>query len=66
MNTAPLVSVMTPVYSVERYLMQVLDNVLAQVRRDLKIVVVDDNPTDGSGELCDEHAHGIRRLAAVH
>ena len=47
----PLISVLIPVYQVERYLARCLDSVLAQTYPNLEICMVDDGSTDGSAQI---------------
>ncbi|MDN4159724.1 glycosyltransferase family 2 protein, partial [Nocardioides abyssi] len=62
------VSVVVPVYDVERYLPACLDSVLAQASRrvDLEVVVVDDGSPDASGAIADEYAARDPRVRVVH
>ena len=61
-----LVSVIIPVYNVERYLDRCLASVVDQTYRELEILVVDDGSTDGSGALCDRWAERDSRIRVIH
>lgn len=51
-----IVSVIVPVYNVERYLEQCLDSIIKQTYRSLEIIIVNDGSTDGSGEIASRYA----------
>ena len=52
----PLISVIVPVYDVEKYLSKCLDSLLAQTWRNLEIIVVDDGSPDGSWDIMQDYA----------
>ena len=48
-----LISIIIPVYNVEKYLKRCVDSILIQDKNDIEIILVDDGATDKSGEICD-------------
>ncbi len=60
------VSVVIPVYNVEKYLKQCLDSVVNQTLKDIEIICIDDGSTDNSGKICDEYALKDNRIKVVH
>lgn len=62
----PLVSVIVPVYGVERYLDRCVASIVAQTYRDLEIILVDDGSPDDCPSLCDAWAAKDGRITAIH
>ena len=60
------VSVIVPVYNVEKYLARCLDSLCRQSLRDIEIVLVDDASTDRSGEICEAYAGKDSRFSVIH
>lgn len=61
-----MLSVIVPVYNVEKYLKRCVESILAQTERDLEIILVDDGSTDNSGKICDEYAEKYGRVKVIH
>lgn len=61
-----LISVIVPVYNIERYLPRCLECLSAQTYRNLEIILVDDGSTDRSGIICDEYAARDSRAIVIH
>lgn len=55
-SNSPLISIIVPVYNVEKYLRECLNSIVTQNCDSVEILLVDDGSTDGSGKICDEYA----------
>ena len=62
----PLVSVIVPVYNVEKYLRQCLNSIVNQTYQNLEIILIDDGSPDDSGMICDEYAAKDERIRVFH
>lgn len=62
----PKVSIILPVYGVEKYLPRCMDSVLNQTLKDIEIVLVDDESPDGCPKMCDDYARKDDRVKVVH
>ena len=60
------VSVILPVYNVEKYIRQCLDSIVNQTLKDIQIICVDDGSTDSSPEIIEEYARKDSRVIAIH
>lgn len=61
-----MVSIVIPVYNVEKYLRQCLDSVVCQTFKDIEIIIVDDGSQDNCGSICDEYAAKDKRITVIH
>ncbi|WP_413854238.1 glycosyltransferase family 2 protein [Candidatus Ruminimicrobium bovinum] len=61
-----LISVIIPVYNVEKYLSRCIDSVINQTYKNLEIILIDDGSTDNSGKICDEYAIKDNRIKVIH
>lgn len=66
MSTAPTVSIIVPVYAVEKYLPQCLDSIAAQTLADFECIVVDDGSPDACGAIADSRAAHDSRFRVIH
>ena len=62
----PLISVIVPVYNVEKYLGKCVDSILAQPYENLEIILVEDGTRDGCGAICDAYAAKDPRVRVIH
>lgn len=62
----PQISVIVPVYKVEKYLHECVDSILAQTFRDFELILVDDGSPDNCGAICDEYAAKDSRIRVIH
>lgn len=65
-ETSALISVIVPVYNVEKYLPKCIESIMAQTYTDLEILLIDDGATDSSGAICDEYARRDERIRVIH
>ena len=61
-----LVSVVVPIYNVEKYLVQCIQTILYQSYRNLEVILVDDGSPDNCGKICDEFAIKDKRIKVIH
>lgn len=66
MNKQTRLSIIVPVYNVQKFLPACLDSILKQDAADLEIVLVDDGSTDESGRICDTYAQKDTRIKVIH
>ena len=66
MNNNPLISIIVPIYNVEKYLRRCVDSILCQSYHNLEIWLVDDGSPDGCPAICDEYAGKDKRVKVIH
>lgn len=62
----PLITVIVPVYKVEKYLNRCVDSILAQTYTNFECILVDDGSPDKSPVICDEYAKKDNRVRVIH
>ena len=65
-SDTPLISVIIPVYNVEKYLDTCVSSVVNQTYRNLEIILVDDGSPDRSGDICEAWTTHDERIRAIH
>ncbi|MDE7165777.1 MAG: glycosyltransferase [Bacteroidaceae bacterium] len=66
MEKTPEISIIVPIYNVEKYLRDCLDSIKSQTFTDWECILIDDCSPDGSGAICDEYAAGDSRFRVIH
>lgn len=61
-----LISLIIPVYNVEKYIRECIDSVICQSYKNIEIIIVDDGSRDNSGKICDKYAENDRRIQVIH
>lgn len=60
------ISIIVPVYNVEKYLTRCIDSILAQTYQNIEVILVNDGSTDSSPAICDEYAQKDARISVIH
>lgn len=66
MKNEQLVSVILPIYNVEKYLKRCISSIASQTYRNLEILLIDDGSTDLSADICDRWAEKDERIKTIH
>ena len=61
-----LISVVVPIYNVEKYLTKCIDSIINQTYKNLEIILVDDGSPDNCGKICDEYKKKDNRIKVIH
>lgn len=64
--TVPLVSIIVPVYNVERYIDKCINSILEQTYPHIELLLIDDGSPDKSGAICDRYAQKDNRVRVFH
>ena len=65
-NVAPLISVILPIYKVEKYLHRCVDCILTQTYENLEVLLVDDGSPDSCRDICDDYGRKDARIMVIH
>ncbi len=61
-----IISVIVPVYNVEKYLKKCIDSILENTYKKIELILVDDGSTDKSGVICDEYKRKTDKIKVIH
>lgn len=64
--TNSLISIIVPVYNVEKYLPKCLNSIINQTYKNIEIILIDDGSTDKSSCICDEYRLKDDRIKVIH
>ena len=62
----PLISIIVPVYKVEKYLKRCVDSILTQTYQNMEVILVDDGSPDNCGAICDRYKETDNRVVVIH
>lgn len=62
----PKISIIVPVYKVEKYLNKCIDSILSQTFRTFELILVNDGSPDNCGKICDKYAKEDERVVVIH
>ena len=61
-----LISIIVPIYKVEKYLNKCIESILNQTYSNLEIILIDDGSPDKSGDICDFYKNKDSRIKVIH
>ena len=61
-----LISIVVPIYNVEKYLKQCIESIINQTYKNIEILLVNDGSTDNCAQICDEYAQIDERIKVIH
>ena len=61
-----LISIIVPVYNVEKYLNRCIESILKQTYESFELILINDGSTDNSGNICDEYSENDNRIKVIH
>ena len=62
----PLISVIVPIYGIERYVGHCIESLMQQTYQNLEIILVDDGSPDRCPQICDLYASKDKRIKVIH
>lgn len=65
-NITPKISIVVPIYNIEKYVDECIESIVRQTYTNLEIILVDDKTTDNSGNICDKWVKKDQRIKVVH
>ena len=60
------ISIIVPVYNLEKYLSQCIESIINQNHKNIEIILVNDGSTDKSGDICDKYSLKDNRIKVIH
>lgn len=61
-----LISVIVPIYNVQKYLSKCIDSIINQIYNNIEIILIDDGSTDECGKICEQYAKKDKRIKVFH
>lgn len=65
-NKDKLISIIVPIYKVEKYLKKCIESILKQTYKNIEIILVDDGSPDNCGKICDDYKQMDKRIKVIH
>jgi len=65
-SSSPLISVIVPIYGIEKYLTKCIESIVSQTYKNLEIILVNDGSPDNSAKICDKYTKADERIKVIH